>query len=106
MDVINYLESQNFQYIGNLFDDIFIRKDLLGSKYIIDFEVAKSYFPLFSMEKELEILSIFNKFTGHDITFGDGKNICIWNQKVHFLNSLFSCLKNFYFTCPSIVDYN
>ena len=104
LDVIDYLESQNFHYIGNLFDDLFIRKDLLGVKYNIDYEAVKKYFPLFSREKELEILSIFNKFTGYDMTLKEDTNICIWNQEMNFLNSLFS-IKHFYFTCPSVVQY-
>merc|ERR1711976_246379 len=51
MEIIEYLESKNYQYIGNIFDDIFVRKDLLGKKYNINYEEAKAEFPLFSEEK-------------------------------------------------------
>ena len=34
---MSYLDSVGFQFIGNVFDDFFIRKDLLGKKYNPDF---------------------------------------------------------------------
>ena len=35
-EIISFLDSEGYQYVGNLFDDFFIRKDLLGTKYSID----------------------------------------------------------------------
>ena len=40
LDIIEYLDSVGYQYMGNLFDDFFIRKDLLGTKYNPDFRYA------------------------------------------------------------------
>ena len=52
LEIIEYLDSKNYQYIGNMFDDFFIRKDLLGVKYNIDLEAAQKSFPLFSPNLE------------------------------------------------------
>ena len=52
LEIIEYLDSNNYQYIGNMFDDFFIRKDLLGVKYNIDLEAAQKSFPLFSTNLE------------------------------------------------------
>ena len=107
MDVIEYLESKNFQYIGNMFDDFFIRKDLLDVKYNIDYESARENFPLFSMEKKMETVSILNKFTGHGsaqvYNMVEEGDMCVWNQKVDFLQSFFKSIANSFFICPSSV---
>ena len=94
-DVIQYLESRNFVYIGNLFDDIFIRKDILGFKYHIDYQAARSSFPLFSQEKDEDSMSIMNKFGIHGFHMKDAgndysENICIWNEKWNFLSFVLS----------------
>ena len=94
-DVIRYLESRNFVYIGNLFDDVFIRKDLLGSKYLIDYEAARSSFPLFSQEKDEDSMSIMNKFGIHGFNMNNSgnvnsHNVCIWNEKWNFLSFVLS----------------
>ena len=88
MDVIRYLESRNFIFVGNMFDDFFIRKDLLGSKYVIDYEAARSSFPLFSQEKDIDSRSIMNKFGihGFDMEYSENSDgICMWNENWNFL---------------------
>ena len=62
MEIIKYLESKNYQYIGNLFDDIFVRKDLLEEKYKIDYAEAERKFPLFSRNLDQEREDLLEKF--------------------------------------------
>ena len=53
-ELINFLESKNYLFVGNLFDDIFVRKDLLGVKYDIDLNDVEREFPLFSSNRLLQ----------------------------------------------------
>ena len=62
LEIIQYLESKNYQFVGNLFDDIFVRKDLLGVKYNIDVKDAERQFPLFSSDPNLESQDIMDKY--------------------------------------------
>ena len=62
LEIIQYLESKNYQWVGNLFDDIFVRKDLLGVKYNIDVKDAERQFPLFSSDPSLESQDILDKY--------------------------------------------
>ena len=71
MEIINFLESKNYKYIGNLFDDVFVRKDLLQDKYSINYEEAKKLFPLFSQEKHQERQNILDTFV---VEWGDEKD--------------------------------
>ena len=57
-----YLESKNYQYIGNLFDDIFVRKDLIGSKFNIDLQEVERAFPLFSSKLDQDREDVLDKF--------------------------------------------
>ena len=90
-----------------MFDDFFIRKDLLDVKYNIDYESARENFPLFSMEKKMETVSILNKFTGHGspqvYNMREEGDMCVWNQKVDLLQSFFKSIANSFFICPSSV---
>ena len=78
LDIIEYLESQNYHYIGNMFDDFFIRKDLLGVKYNIDVEEAQRKFPLFSTKLE------------QDRKFLMETHVAIWGDKYNPLGG--NCL--------------
>ena len=71
MEIIKYLESKNYQYIGNLFDDIFVRKDLLEEKYKIDYAEAERIFPLFSRNLDQEREDLLEKFV---VIWGKGDN--------------------------------
>ena len=62
LDIIKYLESKNYQYIGNLFDDIFVRKDLIGSKFNIDLREVERAFPLFSSKLDQDREDVLDKF--------------------------------------------
>ena len=62
LEIIKYLESKNYQYVGNLFDDIFVRKDLIGLKYDIDVKDAERQFPLFSSDLSLQSKDIKDKY--------------------------------------------
>ena len=64
MEIIKFLQSRNYQYIGNLYDDIFVRKDLLGVKYEVDIDEAKRMFEQFSEEIEIEREDILDKCLG------------------------------------------
>ena len=64
LEVIKFLESKNYQYIGNLYDDIFVRKDLLGVKYQIDIQKAEQMFEQFSSEILIEREDILEKCLG------------------------------------------
>ena len=64
LEVIEFLESKNYQYIGNLYDDIFVRKDLLGVKYQIDIQKAEQMFEQFSSEVLIEREDILEKCLG------------------------------------------
>ena len=50
-EVIHFLEKQNYQFIGNIFDDVFVRKDLIGTKYDIDIKTVQERYPLFSSDR-------------------------------------------------------
>ena len=52
------------QYIGNLYDDIFVRKDLIGVKYQIDIRMAEQMFEQFSSEVLIEREDILDKCLG------------------------------------------
>jgi len=71
MEIINFLESKHYKYIGNLFDDVFVRKDLLQDKYSINYEEAKILFPLFSQEKHQERQNILDTFV---VEWGDERD--------------------------------
>lgn len=44
-DVVNYLDSVGYQFIMTVAkDDLFIRKDLLGSKYNVDVDQMKAFY--------------------------------------------------------------
>ena len=58
LEIIKYLESKNYQYVGNLFDDIFVRKDLIGVKYNVDIKDAERQFPMFSSDLSLQSKNI------------------------------------------------
>ena len=62
LELIKFMESKNYQYVGNLFDDIFVRKDLLGVKYNIDLTDAGRQFPLFSSDLSIQSEDIVNNF--------------------------------------------
>ena len=64
LEVIEFLESKNYQYIGNLYDDIFVRKDLIGVKYQIDMRMAEQMFEQFSSEVLIEREDILDKCLG------------------------------------------
>ena len=64
LEVIEFLESKNYQYIGNLYDDIFVRKDLIGVKYQIDIQMAEQMFEQFSSEVQIEREDILDKCLG------------------------------------------
>ena len=64
MEIIKFLQSRNYQYIGNLYDDIFVRKDLLGVKYEVDIDEAKRMFEQFSEEIDIEREDILDKCLG------------------------------------------
>ena len=64
LDVIKFLESKNYKYIGNLYDDIFVRKDLIGVKYQIDIQKAEQMFEQFSSEVLIEREDILDKCLG------------------------------------------
>ena len=64
LEVIEFLESKNYQYIGNLYDDIFVRKDLIGVKYQIDIQIAEQMFEQFSSEVQIEREDILDKCLG------------------------------------------
>ena len=61
-ELVQFLESKNYQFVGNLFDDIFVRKDLLGVKYNIDLNDVEREFPLFSSDRSLQSLEIIENF--------------------------------------------
>ena len=62
LELIKFMESKNYQYVGNLFDDIFVRKDLLGVKYNIDLTDAERQFPLFSSDLSIQSEDIVDNF--------------------------------------------
>ena len=62
LELIKFLESKNYQFVGNLFDDIFVRKDLLGVKYNIDLTDAGRQFPLFSSDVSIQSEDIVDNF--------------------------------------------
>ena len=64
MEIIKFLQSRNYQYIGNLYDDIFVRKDLLGVKYEVNIDEAKRMFEQFSEEIDIEREDILDKCLG------------------------------------------
>jgi len=70
-EIIEYLETKNYQYVGNIFDDVFVRQDLLGSKYTIDYSVAKELFPLFSGNLEQNREDLLETFS---MVWGVGEN--------------------------------
>lgn len=65
------METKNYQYVGNIFDDVFVRQDLLGSKYTIDYSVAKELFPLFSGNLEQNREDLLETFS---MVWGVGEN--------------------------------
>ena len=71
LEVIEFLESKNYQYIGNLYDDIFVRKDLLGVKYQIDFQKAEQMFEQFSSDRTIEREDILDKCIGRSDWLND-----------------------------------
>ena len=77
MDVMQYIENQDYKYIGNLFDDIFIREDLIESKYHIDFITASELFPKFSSKIDQDRDELFSKFA-------DQNNVCDNNNVFDF----------------------
>ena len=64
LEVIEFLKSKNYQYIGNLYDDIFVRKDLIGAKYQVDIRMAEQMFEQFSSEVLIEREDILDKCLG------------------------------------------
>jgi len=51
-EVIRFLEVNDYNLIGNMHkDDIFIRKDLIGTKYEVDYAEAEKLFPEFKKFK-------------------------------------------------------
>ena len=78
---IKFLESKNYHYIGNLFDDIFVRKDLLGNKYKVDLDQAEKLFPLFSTQVEQErekLLDKYQSFWDNEEKTQNGN--CLWKN--------------------------
>ena len=77
------MESKNYQFIGNLFDDIFVRKDLLGVKYNIDIKDAEIQFPLFTSDPFLQSKDILDKYL---VQWGDKrrplKGVTSWSQYI------------------------
>ena len=88
-EIIKYLESKNYQFVGNLFDDIFVRKDLLGVKYNIDVRDAERQFPLFSSDRFLQSKDILGKYL---VLWGDkrrpSKGVTSWSQYIQPKKSL------------------
>ena len=95
LEIIEFLESQNYVYIGNMFDDIFVRKDLLGTKYKFDLELAKEMFPLFLKERELDPADIIETFVVYWQNESDPVGgTCAW----------FDYYKNEVFDLPNKID--
>ena len=61
LETIQFLDTRNFQYIGNLYDDIFVRRDLLNSKYKINIEEADEHFKRFSSDLMFQSEKLENK---------------------------------------------
>ena len=90
--MIEYLESKNYQYIGNLFDDIFVRKDLLGEKYKIEYDEAEKIFPLFSRNLDLDRNHLMEKFT---VIWGKGENSDPLNGACDLKDDLLSVINEY-----------
>ena len=58
-----------------------MRKDLLGTKYIVDLQMAKKSFPLFSTELEQDreiLLDKYQSFWGDEEKTENGN--CLWRK--------------------------
>ena len=81
IETIKSLESKNYLYIGNLFDDIFVRKDLFGNKYKVDLDQAKKLFPLFSTKLEQDREKILDKYSSFwDDEEKTQNGNCLWKN--------------------------
>ena len=81
IETIKFLESKNYLYIGNLFDDIFVRKDLFGNKYKVDLDQAKKLFPLFSTELVQDREKILDKYSSFwDDEEKTQNGDCLWKN--------------------------